>query len=173
MHGVYRRGWSPLLGCALPLMLTGCSPYAVIERRGEPPLEGRIMTSDPTTIDVELPDGKRLQIPREAVTAIDHPGNVAMAIGLPNTVLGSLFAVITVFMLPAAIEQGWPEGDERVRAAPITLAFGLFAGANLAVGLPPFVWGSETWFESTGNAQPAERPRFSVAISASGIRVEF
>lgn len=155
----------------------GCSPYAVIERRAGPPVEGRIVSSDPRTLTVELPDGGTSTIARAEIADVDHPGNVAMALGLPNTVLGSLSAVITIFMLPAAFEQGWPEqSDERLGAAPVAVAVGFFAAVNLAIGLPPFIWGSDAWFTSTGNAQPGHGPSGGgsrVEFGAGGLRVRF
>ena len=151
-----------------------CSPYAVIQRRAAPPLEARIISADAESLTVESTEGESVRVLRADIDSIDHPGNVAMALGLPNTVVGSLFAVITIFMLPAAIEQGWPEGDsERVRAAPLALGFGVFAGLNLAVGLPPFLWGSRMWFTSTGNAQPSEQSSVTIGLSPGGLQVRF
>ncbi len=171
----FKRQIAPLAALVAPYVLTACSPYALIERKNTPPLEARILAADAESITVEQPDGQVSRLLRANIDDIDHPGNVAMALGLPNTVVGSLFAVITVFMLPAAIEQGWPRGDdERVRAAPLTLAFGLFAGANLGIGLPPFLWGSDTWFTSTGNSEPAAgQTSFELRIGAGGLRLNF
>lgn len=163
----------------LPLVfaLGGCNPNALIVRRNGPPLEARVISSDPDTITVETPDGQTQQLRRSDIEDIDHPGNVAMALGLPNTVVGSLFGVITIFMLPAAIEQGWPEDtQERLGAAPVALGFGLIAAANLAIGLPPFLWGSDAWFTSTGNAQPSPRQRTGLSelrIGPTGLEVRF
>ncbi len=161
---------------ALALATGACSPYAHIVRKDEPALEARIVSSDPKILTVETPDGRTVEIERRGIEEIDHPGNVAMVIGLPNTVVGSLFGVITVFLLPAAIEQGWPEDTEtRLGAAPVAVGFGLIAAVNLAVGLPPFLWGSETWFTSTGNAQPTpiQVPSARVDIGPGGLRVRF
>lgn len=161
----------------LALALGGCNPNALILRRDAPPLEGRVLSSDPEIIVVETPDGRTVELRRSEIEDIDHPGNVAMALGLPNTVVGSLFGVITIFMLPAAFEQGWPENtEERLGAAPVALGFGLIAAANLAVGLPPFLWGSEAWFTSTGNAQPTPRQPSGVSrlnLSPAGLQVRF
>lgn len=170
----------PRTTCTLPmagaLFVAGCSPYAVISRADQPPLEARVVSGAARTITVETAAGETLVLARDDIAEIDHPGNVAMALGLPNTVLGTLFGVITIFMMPAAIEQGWPENTgERLGAAPVALGFGLFAAVNLGIGLPPFIWGSDMWFTSTGNAQPAyDTPLQSrIRIGPGAIRVAF
>lgn len=162
----------PGAAAGLMLALGGCSPYAHIARREGPPIEARIVGSDATHLIVETPDGQRQRVARDEVAEIDHPGNVAMAVGLPNTVVGVLFGVITVFVLPAAIEQGWPKDEaEDPGAAPVALVFGLIAAGNLAIGLPPFIWGSRAWFDSTGNALPPAAPE--VRVGPGFVRVRF
>jgi len=183
IEGWYTRPVSPQKpyresALCFALSLGACSPYAIIERRSRPPIEARIIASDASTMTLEQPTGRTLTIGRDHIIDIDHPGNVAMALGLPNTVVGSLFAVITVFMLPAAVEQGWPEdGEEQPGAAAVALGFGILAAVNLAIGLPSFLWGSDIWFTSTGHAQPAydtsTTDSVQLSIGPGGMMVRF
>lgn len=142
--------------------------------RSGPPVEGRIVGSDGSRIFVATDADERVELDRVDIDSIDHPGNAAMLIGLPGTLVGTLSGVVALFTLPAAIEQGWPEGDsDTVGAAPVAVYFGVVAAVALGVGLPPFIWGSNQWFTSTGNALPPESPALRVMIGPGGVLVQF
>jgi len=159
------------IACSLSI---GCSPYARVYRQDGSALDARITGSDRSQLFLALPDDETTTIDRDDIEDIDHPGNVAMLVGLPNTVLGGVCAVISVFTLPAAIEQGWPDDNsDDLGAAPVATLFGVIAALSLAVGLPPFLWGSRQWFDSTGNALPPESPSLRLSVGPGGVLIRF
>ncbi len=74
----------------MALCSSGCGITATVHRWGAPPLEAQIVDSDANNLYVEDDQGRRYRVPRSTVKELDHPGNVAMAVGLGCLALASI-----------------------------------------------------------------------------------
>jgi hypothetical protein len=68
----------------------GCASTATIARTDGPDSEAGIERSDASALYVRARNGRIYRIPRESISAIDHPGNVEILVG------GSLLALLAV-----------------------------------------------------------------------------
>jgi hypothetical protein len=71
-------------------LTSGCITTATVHRWGAPPIESKIVGADKTNFYVEDDEGRRYHVPRSTVKDIDHPGNVALAVGLSCLAIGSI-----------------------------------------------------------------------------------
>jgi hypothetical protein len=111
---------------------TGCVTTATITRKGGQTEEATIVRGTSSSVMVETGAGERA-IPRDEITDIDHPGNVAAVIGA--LLLG--YGVLN-------ISVGASQCDRRGAA----FCTGVFTPA--AVGLGMSIWGLSVWTRSTG-----------------------
>jgi hypothetical protein len=99
-------------------LLPACSTEAILHRRGDPPLQARILRSDSDLIAVRTETGATLAIRRDDVTDIDHPGNVlaiagacvlavAASIAMESETRGELLTTGAIVGLPGAVMLTW------------------------------------------------------------------
>jgi hypothetical protein len=112
-------------------LCTGCGTTATIHRWGAPPLEAQIVDSDSKNIYVEDDQERRYRVPRSNLTEVDHPGNVALGIGIGLLAIGSMLYFVD--------DDSGRESDEARRT--MGLGYGI-PGAILAA------WGGYSWFSS-------------------------
>lgn len=65
-----------------------CSTTATVYRTNGPPVEATIEESDAHALYLRDENGNRFSLGQYEISKIDHPGNVAAAIGLPFFVFG-------------------------------------------------------------------------------------
>jgi len=148
-HSMFNFNHGPtLVFCfSLAAFATGCGNTATITRVNAPELDGEIRASDSQNIYIKTAGNTPMSVPRETITDIDHPGNVAATIG----------AIVTGYGI-ANIAMGAGDCD-RGGAAYCT---GVFLPA--AIGLPIMSWGLYTWINSTTGAKTGNQKESSVAI---------
>lgn len=157
---------SHLLAALLAPALVACSSAATLYRRDAPPVEGRIVHTDRAGVIVATDDGL-LIVPREAITDIDHPGNVALTIGALTV---GVSAVAIVGALDAH-EQGERTGKpDYGTGAALVLSEGVIL---MVAGLLPLLWGASTYVGSTRRAGRAAEPSVSVHVAPTGVLVRF
>jgi hypothetical protein len=121
--------------CTIMALCTGCGTTATIHRWGAPPLEAQIVDSDSKSIYVEDDQGRRYRVPRSTLTEVDHPGNVALGIGI------GLLAIASIAYF-ADDDSG--RGPDEARRA-MALGYGI-PGTILAA------WGGYSWLGSRSAA---------------------
>jgi hypothetical protein len=127
------------IGIITALCSAGCGTTATIHRWGAPPLEAQIVDSDPKSVYVEDDQGNRYRVPRASITELDHPGNVALGIGVGLLAIGSMLYFLD--------DDSGRESDDEARR---TMALGYaIPGAILTA------WGGYSWFSSRGSAAHA------------------
>lgn len=117
-------------------LLCGCSTTATISRSNGTQLHGEIQRGDQDTLVIKTNEGNTLRLPKSEISSIDHPGNVAGAVG--GFLMG--YGLVNIAM-------GWSTCAERGGAS----CAATFAPA--AIGLPIVLWGVKTWSDSTQAAE--------------------
>ncbi len=120
----------------LAVTTTACSGSATITRRTGPSLSGRIVTSEPDSLQIRDDDGGGVTLSRGQVETIDHPGNVLLVAGL--VVLGMAAQI--------ALEEPQTRGERALTGA----IFGLPA-------LSMIWWGGSTYLRSRQAASRFEQ----------------
>lgn len=105
-------------------LLLGCSTTSTVVHVSEPDIEGDIVGGSPESIFVELDSGAEVEVRRDEITSIDHPGNVHAGVGAG--VLG--YGILNIAV-------GAPECDRYGTA----FCTGVFLAAAIGAGL--IVWG--------------------------------
>ena len=123
------------IATVVALCCGGCGMTATIHRWGAPPLEAQIVDSDSKSVYVEDDQGNRYRVPRDTITELDHPGNVALGIGIGLLAIGSMLYFVD--------DDSGREPDEARRTMAIGYAI---PGAILAA------WGGYSWFGSRSSA---------------------
>ena len=131
----------------------GCSKTATITRADGRPIEALVVGSTPSTIDIRIPlTGGIERLDRDSIVDVDHPGNVHMVVGGSLASIGVLPTAFGAMIVVTA-------NDSFNRFfGSVSLAMG---GSILAAGLPPLIWGYNTWTDSKGyfGDQPATSPK--------------
>jgi hypothetical protein len=125
---------------------TACSSAATVERRGAPDLEARIVGNDDRYLYVENDQGRVFRVERRTVVDIDHPGNVAAAIGTPFLAVSGLLLGLLMTYAP---HERWFRGDNLIASVPLVI-YG-------SIGLPLVVGGLGVWLPSAAAAGPSGR----------------
>lgn len=125
---------SAFFGFVATVLLAGCGTTATVSRLGSRPLDARIVGGDSASIYVET-DSAKYAVPRNEITDIDHPGNVAATIG----------AIVTGYGI-ANIAAGASDCDRYGGA----YCAGVFLPA--AIGAPVMAYGLVTWISSVSAA---------------------
>lgn len=128
-----KLGWFGLL------TTLGCATTATISRTNGGAIEAEIGRSDQDAIYVLSVGGPEVTIPRQEISDIDHPGNVAALVG---GIVGGVGA------LNFLIASGQ-------RCFPSVLACG---DIDMAVGIPLFIWGLTVWNRSKDAANNFSPP---------------
>ena len=123
------------LTLALCLWLSGCSTAATLSLNSGVEVEARIRGADQDNLIVMTKDGSEVAIPREEISEIDHPGNVAAVIG------GLMTANVTQSVVR---NQGFTCGESEQPEATC-----LGVGIHAAIGAYLLLWGLVTWVDST------------------------
>ncbi len=135
-----------------PLAAAACGTTAIITERDMTRHEVVIVGSTPAELMVATRNGERV-IPRDQISDIDHPGNVAVVVGA---------ALLTVGALNLA---GWHRCQDN---QPSDFCAGWAGGGGLALsGLGLLVWGAAVWGQSVHAAsgeQPAPLARVAPAV---------
>lgn len=149
---------------AMPCMLlvsalAGCSTSAIIQRTDGTTVEGPIVGGDHAVLLVA--DGaETLRIERSTIVDIDHPGNVALTLGVIATAFTSLPFIGAMSSLTRDTRPSdWIPG--------LSL-FGIFG----SWAIPTIVWGATTWQESTLRARPGPPP-VTIRVHPTGVLVTF
>ncbi len=108
--------------------LAGCGTSATLMIRNGVQIHGKIVGADAQDIYLQTAGGSARPIPKDEVTDIDHPGNVAAAIGS----LLSAYGVVNIIVVAPGCDRE-------------SLAFCVGVGLPLAVGLPTAFWGFANW----------------------------
>ena len=147
----------PLLASLLASPLGGCGRTAVIETRDLLVHEAVLVDADAHVIRVE-PDGQPAHgIPRRDIASIDHPGNVALVLGIASSALGgTLFGLGAV---GASLGQGQGFLDALLIAG--------VGAAGLGLGVPLAIDGYGRWRDSTDIVQ--RRARVSLELTPTGL----
>ena len=138
------RNWK-IVTAFLALAGMGCATTATVSHDGE---EDEVKILDSNSRQIRVSKGEQeYTIDKSSIRDIDHPGNVAAAIGALLTVYGVI-----------NIAVGEPKCHEKGAA----FCTGVFTPA--AVGLPLLVWGLIVWHGST-NAAGVMSPRSSASVA--------
>ncbi len=133
----------------LAALAIGCGSTATITRVGAPEIDAKIVGSDEKQLFIETQGlGDTNTIPRNEVTDIDHPGNVA-------AIIGGVVSAYGVVNIAVGASQCDSQG-----AAYCT---GVFLPA--AIGLPIMISGIIRWADSKGAAEAKKgKPTASVSV---------
>jgi hypothetical protein len=142
-----RRGMVRMLLAALLLIsMAGCGSVATIKLRDSSSIEGEIVGSSNQVVSVETNDGQE-QVPRQEISDIDHPGNVALTLGVLLMGYGAV-----------NIALGAPKCGEKGAA----FCTGVFLPA--AVGIPLFGYGWRIWRTSVLDARPPRTKKHALQM---------
>ncbi|HXJ19889.1 MAG TPA: hypothetical protein VMT03_06605 [Polyangia bacterium] len=147
------------LAATLALASAGCGTTATITKKDGQRYQLEIVRSTPTELIVATRGGER-PIPRDQVQDIDHPGNVAIAVGSVALLVGAVNLL------------GWRRCEP---GGPTDFCMGWAAGGGLVgLGVGMIGWGGYVWKRSTTAAQltPAvvgtpDGPRPGAALALS------
>lgn len=139
------------------VLLMGCGTTATISRNSGRDIEGRVLGGDDDHVYVKGAGGKPLQVSRDDITEVNHPGNVLAAIGGINAGLGLLGAFVGGYCLPVRDSRG----REEVRAGPCAVAaLDILLGITMvAVGATNYVRSEEAFDSTDGFDWPPARTR--------------
>lgn len=134
-----------------PSLVCACSTTATITSKDATRYDVAIVRSTPAELIVATRDGER-PIPRDQIADIDHPGNVAIAVG---SVM--LFAGTANLLGVARCHANDSSG----------VCFGWAAGAAVAAsGLGLTIWGASAWTASVraASGDPSTVARLTPAV---------
>jgi len=137
-------------------MAIGCSTTATVKLRDGREYEGVITDSNAEWIYIDRDPGTPMDVRRENVTSIDHPGDI-------HFIIGSVIAGLGVANLAVNADECGEDGCFSMCAVAIT---------PLAVGLGVGTWGLVVWLDSKGTAGQEDKPFKSRRTSAFGLKYE-
>ncbi len=138
----------------------GCA--ATVAHRDGRVIEGRITGGDRQTLALASATGEPITLDRADIVDIDHPGDVAMLVGLPLAMVG-VGVVIGGFAIADA-----PPPDDPAEAE--SAAETVLTGVAL---LAPTIAGAAVYIESWVRARRPDGPQPRVQIAPGGVRVRF
>lgn len=127
---------------AVALATSGCATHARVHRYEHGVYEGHVLGGTKGDVILELPDGRRLPIPRGDVTAIEHPGRPQIVAGGATFLLGGIGAMVVA---PSSCSSYLPERKSLCAASFVPVALG---AAVLTWGIANYL-GSSAAAEST------------------------
>ena len=124
---------APIILILLILATNACSS-ATIYRHGAPDLEATLVGGNEQYLYVETDDDRVVRIERKKVTEIDHPGNIAAAIGGGLSLLGGGLVYLGATGQPGLEGNGYLTAIGAIFLIPgvITLASGMITWGRSA-----------------------------------------